>query len=171
MGKICESQSRKVVQMNYLAWYFSVSFSKAVLKVCEDFGECFNYDPVYFWKINHECVIVEEFLPGDFQKYINNSGNMCLNDLDITVKAETFVLYTHEKSNNRLMITDLQGVGYQICDPEIATQTIVEEKSDKSKMLVEYMFCAGNLSTTAFENFVRKHVCNKYCTKLGLTHL
>ena len=96
---------------------------------------------------------------------------MCLNDLDITVKAETFVLYTHEKSNNRLMITDLQGVGYQICDPEIATQTIVEEKSDTSKMLVEYMFCAGNLSTTAFENFGRQHVCNKYCTKLGLTQL
>ena len=94
-----------------------------------------------------------------------------MNDLDVTEKAETFVHYTYEKSNNRLMITDLQGVGYQICDPEIATQTIVEEKSDKSKMLVEYMFCAGNLSTTAFENFVRKHVCNKYCTKLGLTHL
>ena len=38
------------------------------------------------------------------------------------------------------MITDLQGLGYQLCDPEIATQTIVEEKSDKSKMLVEDLF-------------------------------
>ena len=37
------------------------------------------------------------------------------------------------------MITDLEGVGYQLCDPEIATQTIMEEKSDKAKML------AGNL--------------------------
>ena len=39
--------------------------------------------------------------------------------------------HTYEKSNNRLMITDLQGVEYQLCDPEIATQIIVEEKLDK----------------------------------------
>ena len=108
---------------------------------------------------------------GDFQKYINNNGSICLNDLDITEKAETFVHYTYEKSNNRLMITDLQGVGYQLCDSESATHTIVEVKSDKSKMLVEYLFCAGNLSTTAFENFEREHICNKYCTKLELTQL
>ena len=108
---------------------------------------------------------------GDFQKYINNNGSICLNDLDITEKAETFVHYTYEKSNNRLMITDLQGVGYQLCDSESATHTIVEVKSDKSKMLVEYLFCAGNLPTTAFENFDREHICNKYCAKLELTQL
>ena len=67
------------------------------------------------------------------------------------------------------MIADLQGVGYQLCDPEIATQTIVEGKSDKSKMLVEYLFCTSNLST--FENVEREHVCNKYCTKLEVTQL
>ena len=128
---------------------------------------------MYFGKINHKCVTVEEFLPEDFQKYINNNGSICLNDLDITEKAETFVHYTYEKSNNRLMITDLQGVGYQlcICDLEIATQTIAEEKSGKSSMLVEYLFRAGNLSTAAFENFDREHVCNEYCTKLELSQL
>ena len=108
---------------------------------------------------------------GDFQKYINNNGSICLNDLDITEKAETFVYYTYGKSNNRLMITDLQGVGYQLWDQESVTQTIVEEKSDKSKMLVEYLLCAGNLSTATFENFEREHVCNKYCTKLEVTQL
>ena len=92
-----------------------------------------------------------------------------MNDLDITEKAETFVHYTYEQSNRRLMIADLQGVEYQLCDPEIATQTIVEGKSDKSKMLVEYLFCTGNLST--FENVEREHVCNKYCTKLEVTQL
>ena len=91
--------------------------------------------------------------------------------MGITEKAETFVHYAYEKSNNRLMIADLQGVGYQLCDPEIAAQTIVEEKGDKSKMLVEYLFSTGNSSTRAFENFEREHVCNKYCTKLELTQL
>ena len=121
--------------MNCLARYFSVSFSEAVFNVCEDFGECLNYNPVYFRKINHDCVTVEEFLPGDFQKYINSNGNICLNDLDITEKAETFVQYTYEKSSNRLMITDLQGVGCHLCDPEIATQTIVEKKAANQRCL------------------------------------
>ena len=66
MGKTCELQSRKAVQIHCLDRYLSVSSSKAVLKVFEDFGKCFNYNPVYFWKINHECVTVEEFLPGNF---------------------------------------------------------------------------------------------------------
>ena len=38
------------------------------------------------------------------------------------------------------MIIDLQGVGYHLCDSEAAIQTIVQEKSDKSKMLVENWF-------------------------------
>ena len=90
-----------------------------------------------FWENKSRTVTVEGLLPEDFQKYINN---ICLNDLDITEKSETFVYYTYEITNNRLMITDYQGVGYQLCDPEIATQTIAEEKSDKSKMLVEDLF-------------------------------
>ena len=90
-----------------------------------------------FWENKSQTVTVEGLLPGDFQKCIDN---ICLNDLDITEKSETFVHYTYEISNNRLMITDLQGLGYQLFDPEIATQTIVEEKSDKSKMLVEDLF-------------------------------
>ena len=39
------------------------------------------------------------------------------------------------------------------------------------KMLVEYLFCASNLSTTAFENFERENVCNKYCIELELAQL
>ena len=69
------------------------------------------------------------------------------------------------------MITDLKGVRYHLCYPETATQTMVEEKSDKSKMLLEYLFCGGNLSTKAFENFECEHVCNKYYIKLELTQL
>ena len=48
---------------------------------------------------------------------------------------------------------------------------MVEEKSDKSKKFVQYLFSASNLSTTAFENFEREHVSNTYCIKFGLTQL
>ena len=83
---------------------------------------------------------------------------MYLKGLEITQKAETYVHCTYEKSNNRLMITDLQGVGYHLCHPETATQTTKEEKSNKSKMLLEYLFCARNLSTTTLENFEPEHM-------------
>ena len=121
--------------------------------------------------INHECVTVEEFLPGYFQKYVNNNGSICLKDLEINEKAETFAHDTYEKLNNRLMITDLQGVGYNLYDAEIATQTIVKEKSDKSKMFVKPLFCVGNLSRTAFKNFERERACNTYYIKLERTQL
>ena len=120
-----------------------------------------------FREINHECIIVEEF----FKSILTRTVPCALKDSGITEKAETFVHYTYEKSNKRLMVTDLQGVGYHLCDPEIAIETIVEEKSHKSKMHVEYPFCAGNLSTTAFENFERDYVCNRYCIKLELAQL
>ena len=67
------------------------------------------------------------------------------------------------------MIKDLQGAGYHLCNPEIASETLVKEKRSKSKMLAEYLLCAGNLSTK--ENFEREHFCNKYCMKLELTQL
>ena len=65
------------------------------------------------------------------------------------------------------MIVDLQSVEYHPCDQEISAQTRVEEKNDKSKMLVEYLFCSGNLSTTAFENFEREHFCYTYLSNLN----
>ena len=50
-------------------------------------------------------------------------------------KSETSVYYTYEISNNRLMITNLQGVGYHLCNPEITTQTIVEEELTNQRCL------------------------------------
>ena len=93
--------------------------------------------------INHECVTVEEFLPGDFQKYVNNNCSICLKDLEITEKAETFAHDTYEKLNNRLMITDLQGVGYNLCDAEIATQTIVNWKKWQIKDVCKTFILCG----------------------------
>ena len=75
------------------------------------------------------------------------------------------------KKPKPLCIVHMKNVVYYLCDLEIATQTIGDEKSGESKMLVEYLFCAGNLSTTAFKNFEQEYVCNRYCIKLKLTQL
>ena len=58
------------------------------------------------------------------------------------------------------MIMDLQGVQYQICDPEIATLKIVDDS--------EFFFCVRNMSSQAIETFQKTHKCDVYCTSLNL---
>ena len=48
------------------------------------------------------------------------------------------------------MVLDLQGVGYQLCDPEISTDVLIEDE--------EVTFCATNLSTEAINEFLSAHM-------------
>ncbi len=74
-------------------------------------------------------------------------------------KAECFVNFTHEKSEHELMVVDIQGIEYQLCDPEVATTTLRKNG--------EFLFCAGNLSEYAITNFKEQHECNEYCAAVG----
>jgi hypothetical protein len=56
---------------------------------------------------------------------------------------------------------DLQGVGFVLCDPEIASSELYDESDG-------IYFCAENLSTNAIETFFVQHKCNKYCELLSL---
>ena len=60
------------------------------------------------------------------------------------------------------MVLDIQGVGYQLCGPEISS-TNLKDTTDEN-----ILFCCGNLSTQAIENFFTFHVCNKYCELMKL---
>ena len=51
----------------------------------------------------------------------------------------------------------------KLYDPEIASSELVEDG--------EVLFCAGNLSKTAIDNFVFHHVCNKFCKLVQLSEL
>ena len=44
------------------------------------------------------------------------------------------------------MILDMQGSGYHLFDPEIASKILIEDE--------EVLFSTGNLSTTAISNFI-----------------
>ena len=81
------------------------------------------------------------------------------------MKAETFVHYTHQRSDGQLIVTDIQGVKYSLCDPEIAISKLLTEEG------IAVLFCCGSLSATAIENFILGHTCNKYCHLLKLTEL
>ena len=81
---------------------------------------------------------------------------------DIALKAEMFSHYTYAKSQSQLMVLDVQGAGYSLCDPEIASSQLVDDEEN-------ILFCNGNLSSQAIDTFDAQHVCNKFC-KLLLLH-
>ena len=69
---------------------------------------------------------MEEFIPGDFEKHVNSSRGFCGDaEIDLSQKAECLVHYTYERSDKNLMLLDIQGCGYLLCDPEIASKRTV----------------------------------------------
>ena len=159
-----EAHTRKAVQLNALARNFAQNMALEVPSL--EFGPTFRYNKVYYSILADEYVTLETFLEGTFEKFINNDGEICLQHgeqaPEIVSKAEAFVHYTYVRSKKQLMVTDIQGVSYQLCDPEIASSGLTDPKDNS------VFFCIGNLSTEAIGNFLAKHSCNKYCNLLSL---
>ena len=112
-----------------------------------------------------EYVTIEEFIDGDFTKYLNNTGLVCGNrSTDECKKAECLAHYSYEKSSvnafAQLMLLDIQGSMYTLFDPEIASATLLIDS--------EYLFGVGNLTSEAITAFIENHVCNKFCALLKL---
>ena len=157
-----EVHTRKAVQMNALARNFAqnLDLERPIL----EYGQTFTYTKVYYSSFNGEFVTLENFLEGTFQKYINNTGEICGNDIsNISLKAEAFVHFTYVNSNQQLIVSDILGVNYSLCDPEIASAKLMDD-NDSS-----ILFCSGNLSETAIDNFFRGHSCNKFCRLLNFS--
>ena len=68
--------------------------------------------------------------------------------------------FSYVITNKQLMVVDLQGVGFDLCDPEIASMVSLEEG--------QLNFCAGNLSADAIETFMTHHTCNQFCKMMKL---
>ena len=66
----------------------------------------------------------------------------------------------YERSQKEVMLLDIQGCGSCLFDPEIASKQL-----DPKNML----FCTGNLSHNAIQNFTASHKCNDDCNLLKLT--
>ena len=166
MGETPESHTKKVVQMHYLAASMAANLSTAVKKANKQqlFGEMFHYTHICLGKMEEELVTIEDFISGDFIKYMNNTGELCTEPNDeFGQKVECLSHFSFEKSGKKLIVLDIQGSGASLYDPEVAS---IELMADG-----KVLFCAGNLSTTAIDNFIAQHVCNKYCQLLELEPL
>ncbi|KAF4568134.1 Eukaryotic elongation factor 2 kinase [Pleurotus pulmonarius] len=109
--------------------------------------------------------LLEERIPthAGFVKYINNgSAKPLANDKDdpdyktsIFLCCMQHILY--DKSGKQIYISDFQGGGNLLSDPQIMTPA-------------EYGFGDGNVSS-AFKAFSSQHICNDYCQLFGLSPL
>ena len=159
MGDTEESHTKKVVQMHRLAAYMAMNLSTAEF-ILNLFGQTLQYGNIFLGKIGNEYITIEEFIFGEFIKYMNNTGEVCGEPNDeFCQKAECLCHFSFQKSERKLMLVDIQGSGVNLYDPEIAS---IQQTSDDGKIL----FCAGNLSKEAIDNFTLLHVCNKYCKML-----
>ena len=164
IGQTLEEHTKKVVQMHYLARNFAAKLKEELIASDNEilFGETISYKKIYMGTIDGEYVTVEEFIDGTFHKYINNNGNICQgeNADPLTKKAECLAHLSYERSQKEVMLLDIQGCGSCLFDPEIASKQL-----DPKNML----FCTGNLSHNAIQNFPASHKCNDYCNLLKLT--
>ena len=156
-----EEHTRKQVQMHTVARNIAQRFAKNTPK---EFGCTFEYGKVFYSQYKDLPVTVEEFVEGDFYKYINNDGecgSSTLDDLKIVfLKAQTLVHYSYLLSEKRFMLLDIQGSMYKLYDPEIATNDLTDND--------ELYFCSGNLSVLAIGAFRKEHTCNCYCRMMKL---
>ena len=153
--------------MHALAKNIAEQLGKKVqeLNVSKEFGETLKYSGIHLAKLDGDCLTLEEFNEGKFEKYINNTGEVCVpNDHVIGQKGQCLPHFSYEISNSQLLVVDLQGSGHRLYDPEIATTQMFDSDN-------EFLFCAGNLNILAISAFVKAHACNRFCHLLGLKQL
>ena len=61
-----------------------------------------------------EWVTGEEYIDGEFTKYLNNTGKPCDRDSDIWKKCESLAHFSYERSSGNLMVVDMQGSGHTL---------------------------------------------------------
>ena len=162
-----EGHTRKQVQMNAVARHLTKKFAK---NVPPEFGRIFEYIKVFFAAFKEQPVTVEEYVEGEFQKYVNNNG-MCITSPadgfdEIYAKAQCLVHFSFPISERKLMLLDIQGSSFKLYDPEIETTDLLA--NDQSLGSKEVNFCAGILSCVAIDSFKSKHICNVYCEMMSL---
>ncbi|KAJ6226129.1 eukaryotic elongation factor 2 kinase-related [Anaeramoeba flamelloides] len=95
----------------------------------------------------------EPFLHGNFQKYTNNTF-FYLKNAHIRTTLESFIHFSSDVTDGKLIISDLQGVEMNLTDLTISTKG--------------YQGNGVNMGDMSFENFFKNHECSYACTKIDL---
>ncbi|CAB4007574.1 transient receptor potential cation channel subfamily M member 6-like [Paramuricea clavata] len=148
-NQTAEQHTRKVVKMHLLARNFAKQLQQEVCKRNNEevYGEFMSYNNIYLGKMDDgEFVTVEEFVKGSFDKYINKDGTLCGTSTYIRMKAESLSHYSYVRSDEKLMVVDIQGSSHKLFNPEIASYELQEDD--------EYLFSTGNIQCN-------NHICER----------
>ncbi|KAL0568260.1 hypothetical protein V5O48_013732 [Marasmius crinis-equi] len=103
-------------------------------------------------------LIAEEVMHGTWKKYINNASATISPDADDLTKYLSFIQHIQwYKTNHAAYVSDFQGVGCLLSDPQILTARSVRESEEQYRS-----FGDGNVHDS-FERFSSEHACNGYC--------
>lgn len=109
-----------------------------------------------------QWVLVEPYIPGNFQKWLNNTGWVDHEAVGVGMGATLLPAFTHwtwVETKGELIVCDLQGVrdgnGYQLTDPAINS--------------VSRSYGLTDLGQEGISQFFATHQCNYTCLSLGLT--
>ena len=173
-----EDHTRKVVQMHNLAQNMCSKLKQGLEEMdCLDlYGPTLQYNDIFMGRVadevsDHQWLTVEEFVHGDFAKYMNNDGTMVKKvDKEMSEKCQSLVHFTYERSKQQLIVVDMQGCCYRLFDPEIASKQLKRHENEEHP---ELLFSTGNLSSKAIDNFLELHAgnCNTFCTILELSEI
>jgi len=93
-------QTRKVVQMHMLAQNMCLCLKQELEKesILDLYGQTLMYNKIYMGRIANEAedrkwVTVEEFIDGEFAKYINNDGELCGDNTVIRQKVKVSLIF------------------------------------------------------------------------------
>ena len=169
LSSTIDDHARKQVQMHAVASHLTQKFA---LEAPTEFGAYFKYNRCYYTTYNDRPATVEEYVPGNFVKYINNDGTFtythdgCSDEYkELFEKAQCLVHYSYNIPQEKLMLLDIQGSKFDLYDPEIATADIMDDEES------EIYFCCGNCTSVRIDEFLKGHKCNDYCKMMGLPHL
>ncbi|KZO97355.1 hypothetical protein CALVIDRAFT_563142 [Calocera viscosa TUFC12733] len=114
-----------------------------------------------------KALLLEEYIEAPehgFVKYVHNGEAVPLLDpTDTGYETAQFLCFTQhvqwEKTSALAYISDFQGYGSLLTDPQIMTHPSLGD-----------LFAAGNVPE-AFERFPTEHICNDFCTWFDLALL
>lgn len=136
--------------MNWVACNFGKNLE---LEKSQEFNDTFSYMKVYFGKLNWECVTMERSI---FSKYVNNTRDINQwQKWSLTESRDLFPLHLCKFERKKLMVLDVQGKGYCLCNPEIGSADLRDANGDT------FLLCFGNLSFSAIEKFKELQGCNQ----------
>lgn len=110
-------------------------------------------------KLN-EWVMVEDFLEGDFQKYISNSGWVKPRCISEHPSMPAFAHWSWVHTGGSLMVSDLQGVRYD--SKYVLTDPVI--------LSLEGGYGSTDLSLVGMGLFFLSHQCTNMCRSLGIVN-